>query len=158
MTEYIAHTFGNKIRVRVCGILADSDKILLACHKGLNNGQDLWIPPGGGLEFGETLEDALKREFLEETGLTVDIVKFHSLNEFLHPPLHAIELFFLVESEDPGIPSTGRDPELTRQVISEVNYVTFEKLAVMDDRIKHPVLQNIKGYKDLLNLTSGFKI
>ncbi len=158
MTEHIHNTFGNKIRVRVCGILADEEKILLACHRGLNNGEDLWIPPGGGLEFGETMESALKREFLEETGLHVNLGAFYSINEFLQPPLHAIEIFFLVSSKESAMPVTGMDPELNEQVISEVKYVTFENLALIPGRNKHPVLKNISGYQDLLNLTSGFKI
>jgi ADP-ribose pyrophosphatase YjhB (NUDIX family) len=33
-----------------------------------------WSVPGGALELGETLEEACKREVLEETGLAVEIV------------------------------------------------------------------------------------
>jgi 8-oxo-dGTP pyrophosphatase MutT (NUDIX family) len=31
----------------------------------------LWVPPGGGCEPGEALEDCARREFLEETGYQV---------------------------------------------------------------------------------------
>ena len=34
-----------------------------------------WNFPGGGLEFGETQDEAVKREVLEETGLEVKIVR-----------------------------------------------------------------------------------
>ena len=35
-----------------------------------------YICPGGRLEFGETLEEGLRREILEETGLEIDIVRW----------------------------------------------------------------------------------
>lgn len=36
------------------------------------NGSPFWITPGGGLDEGETFEDAAKRELREETGIVVD--------------------------------------------------------------------------------------
>jgi 8-oxo-dGTP diphosphatase len=50
-----------------------------------------------GLQYGEAVNEALKREFLEETQTDITIGEMLFVNEFLEPPLHAIELFFKVE-------------------------------------------------------------
>src|SRR5262245_33334448 len=95
MDNEITKIYGNRLRVRVCGLCWDGESILLVNHK-MTSGKDLWIPPGGGVEFGETLEMALKREFLEETGLEVTPTQFAFGCEFIMEPLHSIELFFNV--------------------------------------------------------------
>jgi 8-oxo-dGTP pyrophosphatase MutT (NUDIX family) len=48
----------------------DGDKILLGCHSEGGT----WETFGGGLDFGEDLHQALKREILEETGCEVNYV------------------------------------------------------------------------------------
>lgn len=52
-------------------ILDDRNRVLLV----LRNDFNAWCVPGGGLEAGEALEEAIKREALEETGLTVRVKK-----------------------------------------------------------------------------------
>ncbi|MBQ9121584.1 MAG: NUDIX hydrolase [Clostridia bacterium] len=55
----------------VAGVVIRDGKVLLARHTyGLGNG--MLIIPGGYVDFGETPQNALKREFLEETGITVE--------------------------------------------------------------------------------------
>lgn len=59
--------------VRVTGILIEDEQILVVKQK-LSESRD-WSLPGGRLERGETLEQALKREIKEETGLMVEVGK-----------------------------------------------------------------------------------
>jgi ADP-ribose pyrophosphatase YjhB (NUDIX family) len=55
-------------------IFNDAQKILLV--KSTYQRFHPWGLPGGSLDYGETPEEAVKREILEETGLTVEIERF----------------------------------------------------------------------------------
>lgn len=63
-------------------IIVSEDKVLMV-RRRIGEGELLWQFPAGGIEDGETPEDAAVRETLEETGLTVDAVKL--LGERVHP-------------------------------------------------------------------------
>ncbi len=52
---------------------------ILLVQRGGTPLKGYWSLPGGLLETGETLEDAVAREVLEETGLIVKPVKFYGL-------------------------------------------------------------------------------
>ena len=54
-------------RIRVSAILRWRGRILLARHE--KGGDAVWLLPGGGVKFGESLLAALERELWEETGL-----------------------------------------------------------------------------------------
>lgn len=54
----------------VTGVVIRNGKVLLARHT-YGNGKNMLIIPGGYVNFGETPQEALKREFLEETKVEV---------------------------------------------------------------------------------------
>ena len=58
--------------VGVGGVIVDEGKVLLIRRK-YEPLKGHWSLPGGMVEIGETLEAALTRELLEETGLAVDV-------------------------------------------------------------------------------------
>jgi 8-oxo-dGTP diphosphatase len=151
MDSQIAGIYGNRVRLRVCGLLRNGDRLLMINHRGLSPG-DFWGPPGGGLEFGETVEMTLKREFLEETGLSVTVGKFRFGCELVRPPLHAIELFYDVERIS-GDLIRGHDPEL--QIIENVTYLDFPTLYTIPVDEKHGIF-NIVGSWEAFERLQGF--
>ena len=58
--------------VGVGGVIVDDGKVLLV-RRRYEPLKGHWSLPGGMVEIGETLEAALTRELLEETGLVVDV-------------------------------------------------------------------------------------
>ncbi|MGW2397518.1 NUDIX hydrolase [Kitasatospora sp. NPDC001664] len=56
--------------VSVAGVVVREDGRVLAIRRADNG---TWEPPGGVLELGETLEDGVRREVFEETGINVRV-------------------------------------------------------------------------------------
>ncbi len=157
MKEAVDTIYGNRVRIRICGILIQEDKILLINHNGVGEKGSLWAPPGGGLEFGESSEQTLIREYKEETGLDIVVNEFLFVNEFFAPPLQAIELFFQVGILG-GIISKGFDPEMTadKQIIQELRYWKFEDILLENPLLFHTIVRNSKNPKDLLSRRGHF--
>jgi 8-oxo-dGTP pyrophosphatase MutT (NUDIX family) len=69
-----------QFRPSVYGILIENGKVLLSKQW---DGYDI---PGGGVELDETLDEALKREFVEETGLKIKVGEIvHCSSAFFNP-------------------------------------------------------------------------
>jgi len=157
MTDSVYQTFGNKLRVRVCGLCTDKERLLLINHQGIKVG-DFWAPPGGGLQFGESSDMCLKREFSEETGLEIKIKDFRFVCEFINPPLHAIELFFLVEIKQ-GILKRGFDPEMKdNQIIKEVKFMNWSEINGLGPDSRHGIFNMISESSKILDLKGHFKL
>jgi ADP-ribose pyrophosphatase YjhB (NUDIX family) len=59
-------------RIRVSALLRWEDRILLCRHEKAGRGE-YWLLPGGGVNTGESLVDALHRELGEEVGIGEDL-------------------------------------------------------------------------------------
>ncbi len=157
MTDVVQKTFGNQLRVRVCGICLDRERILMINTLGLTEG-DFWSPPGGGIQVGESSEACLKREFLEETGLIVEISDFLFACEFISKPLHAIELFFKVHLKS-GVLIKGIDPELgDNQIIQAVKYFDEDEIRRLNIKEVHGIFKKVRDPLKIVDLRGYFKL
>ena len=93
--------------VRVYGILFDEKNRLLVSDEFIR-GNYFTKLPGGGLEIGEGTRDCLKREFMEETGLEVEIgdhiytTDFFQLSAFNNKD-QIISIYYIVKALFPII-------------------------------------------------------
>ena len=102
------------LRVRVAALIRNNRGEILLIQQSKKNSQ-YWLLPGGGIEFGETSEKALKRELKEELDLDVKSFEFALLNESIDPEggRHLIQLVFLVKTGS-GLPKlSGKEKALT---------------------------------------------
>jgi 8-oxo-dGTP diphosphatase len=88
---------GDSIRIRVCVAAVEDGEILLLPNFNTDAGPVQWVVPGGRLEFGESLQEAAAREFLEETGLRVEVAGLLDVSEVILPDrsYHSITVAFL---------------------------------------------------------------
>ncbi len=130
--------FAYKVRVRVCGILKEHGKILMIRHEGIGKSSHLWAPPGGGVEFGDNMQVSLKKEFLEETNLNVEVTEYLFASEHIDSKHHSVEHFFKVKRISGNL-TLGIDPELpkSKQIISAVKFFTPDDLNEIDSDCIH---------------------
>lgn len=70
-----------RFTIRVYGILLDKDRGVLVSDE-LIGGREYVKFPGGGMEFGEGTRDCLKREFMEEMKLNVEVTEHIYTTDF----------------------------------------------------------------------------
>ncbi len=86
--------FAGRVRVRVNGLLVKDRTLLLVKLNSKTRPEPFWIPPGGGVEFGESMEDTLVREMKEETGLEVNVGNLRYTSEYITSALACCRVLF----------------------------------------------------------------
>ena len=98
------------MRPEVCvGAIAVVDDQLLLIRRGRGPAAGEWSVPGGRVEAGETLAEAVVRELAEETGVEAVCDELVGWVERIHEDHHFVILDFRVTVLDDKLPTAGDD-------------------------------------------------
>lgn len=111
---------------QVCvGAIAIDDDRLLLVRRGHEPATGSWSVPGGRVEPGETLQEAVVRELLEETGIEGVCTGLVGVAEWIDETTHHVILDYAVEVLAPAPPEAGSDAH-------DARWVALPEVAEMD--------------------------
>jgi 8-oxo-dGTP diphosphatase len=110
-------------RLGCAGIVRRGDDVLLG-QRNKEPNRGLWVLPGGGVDFGETLVQTLKRELAEEAGIEVEVDDIFEISELISPPDEHRVIVYMNARYRAGNPVASRD-------LSDVRFFCVEELKQM---------------------------
>lgn len=118
--------------VRVAIVILKENKILLVQHK--KEGRKYWLLPGGRVDFGETLIEALQREMLEEGNIKIKVGDLLFISDAIAPDnaRHIINIFFEGEIIS-GELKVGEEEVLQR--------IEFIPISSLDELTFYPIVK-----------------
>jgi len=113
------------LRPRVCAAIIRDEKILMVYHDHGSESRSFWTLPGGGVEAGETNEQAVVREVKEEVCLNGKAERLLFESEYSLGP----DYCYLVAVDEQEEAMLGLDPELSsdEQVLKGISWFTLEE-------------------------------
>lgn len=129
-------------------IIDDTDKLFCVRLKayGGKSERDFWCTPGGGINDAESLQDALVREMIEETGITPVVGALLYVQQFIFEGEEQLEFFFHVTNS-----SDYKQIDLSKashadEEIAELGFVDPTKTHLLPKFLtEEPVAQHIKS-------------
>lgn len=133
--------------IGVGGLLYNKCQQVLLIKRNQAPAQGLWSIPGGRLEPGETLVEACRREFYEETNLAIDVSQIVAVVERRLEGFHYVIIDFYVQlvNEEKCVPIAQSD-------VAEAKWVGLDDLG--DYELVAGLAEIIKRTYDCL-VTSG---
>ena len=83
----------------VCAVIVNKGRIF-ACQRGYGEWKDWWEFPGGKIESGESPDEALQREILEELSIDIAIDRHLTTVDYDYPDFHLTMHSYLCHLKD----------------------------------------------------------
>lgn len=119
--------------------LEDIPEILLIQRKD-SPFKDMWALPGGFMEMEESLEEAARRELMEETGIKAgELIRFDTYDKPGRDPRGRTitQVFVMIWKKEMGIPEAGSDAANLRWfTLSELPDMAFDHSLIVADVIR----------------------
>jgi 8-oxo-dGTP diphosphatase len=125
-------------------IVNDKGEVFLSLRsKNCRNEVGHWENPGGAVKFGESLEEAVRREIREEYGVEVNIIKqFPAADHFIPAEKqHWVATTFLVKIK------TGQKPKIMEP--NKCDAVGWFKLSKLPKPLSIITKHNLQNFKKL---------
>lgn len=102
--------------------------------------KDMWALPGGFMEMEESLEEAARRELLEETGIKAgELIRFDTYDKPRRDPRGRTitQVFVMVWKKEMGIPEAGSDAANLRWfALNDLPDLAFDHAQILADVIR----------------------
>ena len=118
--------------IRVAAAIIKKDNAIFATQRGYGDFKDYWEFPGGKIEPGESPEEALHREIMEELKVTVGIDAHLTRVEYDYPDFHLSMDCFLCHLESGELTLTEHEAArwLKAEELDEVGWLPADEAVV----------------------------
>ncbi|MCD4557094.1 NUDIX hydrolase [Schaalia sp. lx-100] len=147
-----ADGYPHRSAARVILFNSDGHVLLVHGHDAIDPSHHWWFTVGGGVETGETPQQAAVRELYEETGIRIEIEDLigpvlyrQGQFEFLSVTARQDEWFFLAHTKDTKVSSRGWT-ELEQNVLDGHRWWNIDEV----DALAESVMVTPSGLADLL--------
>jgi 8-oxo-dGTP pyrophosphatase MutT (NUDIX family) len=139
-----------ELRVAARAIVLDpEDRILLVLFRSPHSGSSWWATPGGALDAGETHEEGLRRELLEEAGIRAKLGPWVWTREHVFDwgerYVRQVERYYVVRVESSEV---RPQLDLAAEDVHEIRWWTLAELEATNEVLTPRRLQALLG--DLL--------